>query len=244
VGLLGDLWSWFTTASNWTGSNGIIHRTWEHIQYSFWASLVAAAVALPVGVVLGHIRKFPFLAVNIAGVARALPTLGLLILVSLWKPLELWPALLVLALLALPSMLANTYAGITGVERDVGDAAAGMGMTGSQVVARVEVPLASPLILAGIRSGVNQVIATATIVAYTGHGGLGRFIIDGLAALDYAEFTAGAVLVVVLALVVEGLFALLQRAVVPAGVAWRRERRAGTVPEIRPNLEGIDLPTA
>jgi osmoprotectant transport system permease protein len=224
MGLLGDIWSWFTTASNWTGPNGIIHRLWEHIQYSFASSVIAVAIALPIGLVLGHLRKFPFVAVNVAGVARALPTLGLVILVSLHWPLELWPVLLILAILAIPPVLANTYTGISGVDHEVGDAAQGMGMTGSQVLSRVELPLASPLILTGIRSGVNQIIATATIAAYPGLGGLGRFIIDGLAAGDYAELAGGAILVAALALVVEGLFALLQRATAPAGVRVRTRR--------------------
>jgi osmoprotectant transport system permease protein len=239
VSLTADIWSWFTTASNWTGANGIIHRTWQHIQYSFWASLVAIAVALPLGLLLGHTRKLPFLAVNIAGLARALPTLGLVILVSLRWPLRLWPVLFVLAILALPSILANTYTGVAGVEHDVGDAAQGMGMTGAQVLARVELPLATPLIMTGLRSGVNQVIATATIVAYPGLGGLGRFIIDGLASTDYAELAGGAVLVVALALVVEGLFALLQRAVTPAGMRVRGRPESVTLRPSRQAVEGF-----
>ena len=238
MGLLADLWSWFTTASNWTGTNGIIHRTWQHIQYSFWASLMAAALALPLGLVLGHTRKLPFLSVNIAGLARALPTLGLVILVSLRWPLRLWPVLVVLALLAVPPMLANTYAGIAGVDTDVGDAAQGMGMTGRQVLTRVELVLASPLILTGVRSGVNQVIATAAVAAYPGLGGLGRFIIDGLAATDYAELAGGAVLVVGLALVVEGLFALLQRAVSPPGVGVPTRRSLFLVRPFRRPVRG------
>jgi len=239
MGLLADLWSWFTTASNWTGTNGIIHRTWQHIQYSFWASLMAAALALPFGLVLGHTRKLPFLSVNIAGLARALPTLGLVILVSLRWPLRLWPVLVVLALLAVPPMLANTYAGIAGVDPDVADAAQGMGMKGRQVLSRIELVLASPLILTGIRSGVNQVIATAAVAAYPGLGGLGRFIIDGLAATDYAELAGGAVLVVALALVVEGLFALLQRAVAPPGVRMPARRSLFLLRPFRRPVRGL-----
>jgi len=239
MGLLADLWSWFTTASNWTGTNGIVHRTWQHIQYSFWASLMAAAVALPLGLLLGHTRKLPFLSVNIAGVARALPTLGLVILVSLRWPLRLWPVLVVLALLAVPPILANTYAGIAGVEPDIGDAAQGMGMTGPQVLTRVEVVLASPLILTGVRSGVNQVIATAAVAAYPGLGGLGRFIIDGLAATDYAELAGGAALIVALALTVEGLFALLQRAVAPPGVRVPRRRDMFLLRPFRRPVRGV-----
>lgn len=239
MSLVADVWSWFTTASNWTGANGIIHRTWQHIQYSFWASLMAAAVALPLGLLLGHTRKLPFVSVNVAGVARALPTLGLVILVSLRWPLRLWPVLIVLALLAIPPILANTYAGIAGVDPDVADAAKGMGMTGRQVLTRVELVLASPLILTGVRSGVNQVIATAAVAAYPGLGGLGRFLIDGLAATDYAELAGGAVLVVGLALVVEGLFALLQRAVAPPGVEVPRRRDMAILRPFRRPVRGL-----
>jgi len=239
MSLLADVWSWFTTASNWTGTNGIIHRTWQHIQYSFWASLMAAALALPFGLVLGHTRKLPFLSVNIAGLARALPTLGLVILVSLRWPLRLWPVLVVLALLAVPPMLANTYAGIAGVDPDVADAAQGMGMKGRQVLSRIELVLASPRILTGIRSGVNQGIATAAVAAYPGLGGLGRFIIDGLAATDYAELAGGAVLVVALALVVEGLFALLQRAVAPPGVRMPARRSLFLLRPFRRPVRGL-----
>jgi len=233
VHVLGEAFSYI--GSHWSGADGVAHRFWEHILLSLKAVLLATVIALPVGLVLGHLRKGSFVAISFSGVARALPTLGLVVLVAVWRPLTEWPVIAVLALLAIPPILANTYVGIAGVEADTRDAARGMGLTGSQVLRRIELPLAAPLIVTGFRSAANQVIATATVAAYVGLGGLGRFLIDGLAGGDKAQFTAGAILVVVLALAVEGMFALLQRAVTPRGVgASRSLRRASltVMPEV------------
>ncbi len=220
-----DGWEWLTTADNWWGPNGILQRTWEHLQYSFAATLIAALIALPLGLLIGHTGRGVFLGVNLAGLARAVPTLGVVILLFKWKPVTVWPVLLGLALLALPSILANTVAGVHGVDPDVRDAAQGMGMSGGQVLARAEIPIALPLILAGIRAAANQVLATATVAAYVGLGGLGRFIVSGYAVRDYGRVYGGALLVVALVFLVEGLFALLQRAVVSPGITGRLRTR-------------------
>jgi osmoprotectant transport system permease protein len=147
----------------------------------------------------------------VTGALRALPTLGLLTLVVLWRGIGLTPPITALVVLAIPPLLAGAYAGVESVDRRTVDAARGMGMTEWQVLTRVEVPLGLPLLLGGLRSAVLQVVATATIAAYIGLGGLGRYVIDGVAIRDYPQILAGSLVVVVLALVLDGAFALLQR---------------------------------
>ena len=158
---------------------------------------------------------------------RALPTLGVVILVFRIEPLSIWPVIVALIVIAIPPILLNTEVGIRSIDPAVRDAARGMGMTGWQALWRVEVPLAMPLILAGLRSATGQVIATATIAAYVGLGGLGRYIIDGYSVRDIGEVTGGAVVVAVLALLVEGGFALLQRSLGPKEGSRRKRRDAG-----------------
>ena len=204
-------WEWFTTASNWSGPGGIPQRLWEHIQYSAAALVIAAAIALPIGLVFGHLRKGASVAVAVSGVPRAIPTLGILVLLFPLAPVKFWPALVALVILAVPPILANTVVGIEGVDPAVRDAAEGMGMRAGGVLFGVELPLGLALVVSGIRSSTSQVIATATVVAYGGLGGLGRFIIDGYSTQNYGEVYGGAVLVAALALLAEGVLALLQR---------------------------------
>ena len=208
---LSDTWDWLTDSANWSGTNGIPNRLWEHIQYSAIALAIAAAIALPIGLVIGHIRRGASIAVAISGVPRAIPTLGVLVLLFRLAPVQLWPAIVALVVLAIPPILANTVVGIEGVEPAVRDAAEGMGMRASGVLFGVEVPLGLPLVVSGLRSATSQVIATATIVAYGGLGGLGRFIIDGYSTSNYGEVWGGALLVAALALVAEGVLAFLQQ---------------------------------
>jgi osmoprotectant transport system permease protein len=180
--------------------------------------------------VIGHTGRAESGAFALSGAARAIPTLGLLVLLGRWYPVQAWPIVVVLAVLAIPPILANTAAGIGGVDPAARDAAQGMGMTPLQVLTRVEVPLAAPLILAGVRSALLQVIATATIAAFAGLGGLGRFIIDGIAVSDDARVYGGSIVVAVLALVGEGLFALAQRSVRPTGLRRRAPLPSAAVP--------------
>jgi len=231
MGTISDTWSWLTTAANWWGPAGILHRIEEHLQYSALALVIALVLALPVGLVIGHTGRGEPIAFGVAGVWRAVPTLGLLVLLFADAPFRLWPVIVVLVVLAVPPVLANTVAGVGGTDAAARDAAKGVGMTPRQVLGRVEVPLALPLILAGVRSAALQVIATATIAAYVGLGGLGRFIIDGYSVRDYGRVFGGAVIVAALALLSEGAFALLQRAVTP-GV--ERRQRPSTVPTTVP----------
>jgi len=225
MNILSEAFGWLTTADNWTGDGGILQRLWEHIQYSALALAIALVIALPIGLFIGHTGRFESGTFLVSGSARAIPTLGLLVLLGRWYPLKLWPVILVLVVLAVPPILANTAAGISGVDPATRDAAKGMGMTPFQVLARVEVPLAAPLILAGIRSAALQVIATATIAAYAGLGGLGRFIIDGFAVSDDARVYGASVVVAALALASEGLFVLAQRGATPG-----RERPVPATP--------------
>ena len=173
---------------------------------------------------------------SLANSVRAVPTLGLLFAVSLWLGPKIQsdlaftiPSILVLALLAIPPLLAGTYAGIEAVPPAARDAARGVGMTSGQVLRQVEVPNGLPLLMSGVRSAVLQVVATATVAAYIGLGGLGRYLIDGIALGDYPQTAGGAILVAVLAVVLDGVFALVQRRAVSPGLTggqpcrWSRE---------------------
>ncbi len=207
---------WLGRADVWSGPDGVPARLIEHLWYSGLSLTVAAAIALPLGFLVGHTGRGGATAGALANVWRALPTLGLVILIFRLEPLSIWPVLFALVVVAVPPILLNTDAGVRGVDPQVRDAARGMGLSGWQTLWQVEIPLALPLILTGLRSAAGQVIATATVAAFVGLGGLGRFIIDGYAARDIGEVTGGALVVAGLALVVDGAFVLAQRAVAPA----------------------------
>ena len=193
----------------------------EHLGYSGLALLVAALIALPLGLLIGHTGRGGLLVVNIANAARALPTVGVVILVVVIVGIGILPVLVALVALAVPPILVNTYQGIRGVDADLKDAARGMGMTGRQVLLGVEIPAALPLILLGLRTAALQIVSTATIAAYVSLGGLGRFVFDGLARSDYSSVAGGAVVVALVAITAEAVFVLLQRAVVSPGIRQR-----------------------
>jgi osmoprotectant transport system permease protein len=213
-------WDWVTTDAHWHGQDNIPHQILAHLGYSGAALLIAALIAVPAGIAVGHTGRGAVVVVNVANAWRAIPTLGLLILFATSSALSfsfvVW--LVPLAVLAIPPILVNAYEGVAGVDPGVKDAARGAGMTAWQQVTRVEVPIALPLILVGLRTGAIFVVATATIAADIGIGGLGRYIIDGLASEDYGQVAGGALLVVMLAVVVLIFFAVLARLVVPAGL--------------------------
>jgi osmoprotectant transport system permease protein len=211
MGVFGQAWTWFTTSANWHGEDGVPHRLLQHLGYTALTVVIAVVVAVPLGLWIGHTGRLRGSAIAVTGALRALPTLGLLTLVVLWRGIGLTPPITALVVLAIPPLLAGAYAGVESVDRRTVDAARGMGMTEWQVLTRVEVPLGLPLLLGGLRSAVLQVVATATIAAYIGLGGLGRYVIDGVAIRDYPQILAGSLVVVVLALVLDGAFALLQR---------------------------------
>jgi osmoprotectant transport system permease protein len=257
VGFLGDVWNWFGDGSHWSGNDGVIHRLTEHVQISIVSIAAAALIALPIGFFIGHVRKGGIAAVNISNIGRALPSFALLILMvqifGIGEPsgafsfIGSFPTFIVLVALAIPPMLTNTYIGMVGVDPEVREAARGMGMSGRQLLRGVEAPIALPLVWAGIRTGAIAVVATATLAAYTGWGGLGRFIIDGLSTQDYVQVFAGAVLVAMLAIVFEFGLAGLQHLTVSRGlrVSARPERRVeGAVPEVAPTAAAPPRPAA
>ncbi|MFI7403288.1 ABC transporter permease [Streptomyces sp. NPDC049541] len=209
--LLKNLGGWLTSGSQWTGPDGIAHRLAEHLQYSLLATLIAAAIGLPIGLLIGHTGKGAFLAINLSSFGRALPTVGLVVLVFLAGGLSMLPVYVALVALAVPAIVTNTYAGMTAVDPDVRDAARGQGMRGHQVLFQVELPLALPLIMTGLRLALIQVVATATIAAYVSFGGLGRYVFDGLAQRDLVQVLGGAVLVAVIAVALDLLLSGLQR---------------------------------
>jgi osmoprotectant transport system permease protein len=204
--------------AHWTGPQGIPARLVEHLGYTALTLLIALVIAVPVGAWIGHTGRGGFAVVGLANGLRALPTLGLLVLIVGATGLGLLGPIAALVILAVPPILAGTYAGVRNVDAAVVDAARGMGMRGREVLFGVELPNALPLIIGGIRSSVLQVISTATVAAYVALGGLGRFIIDGLAIRDFPEMIAGSVLVAVLAIVADLLLAGLQRLLVSPGL--------------------------
>lgn len=209
--LIKNLGSWLTSGTQWSGSDGIAHRLAEHLQYSLLATLIAAVIGLPLGLLIGHTGKGAFLAINLASFGRALPTVGLVVLVFLAGGLSMLPVYVALVALAVPSIVTNTYAGMTAVDPDVKDAARGQGMRGHQVLLQVELPLALPLIMTGLRLALIQVVATATIAAYVSFGGLGRYVFDGLAQRDLVQVLGGAVLVAAVAIALDLALSCLQR---------------------------------
>ena len=218
---VGGILSYLGTAANWSGSSGFLHRLLQHVGYSGLTILIAIAVALPLGLVTGHTRRGGALLTLVSNTTRALPTLGLLTIFAITIGVGLEAAVVPLLLLAIPAILVNTNVGITSVDQTLVDAAHGMGLTPRQVLWQVEIPIALPLIILGLRTAALQVVSTATIAAYVGLGGLGRFIIDGQGSGNYAELGAGAVVVAVFAISTEALFFVAQRVLVSPGVRIR-----------------------
>lgn len=223
-------WEWLTDPATWTGSGGILAQSVAHLRISLIALLVAALIAVPVGLYIGHTGRGRWLAINLAGAFRAIPSLGVLFVATLVLlprmsgdlAYEL-PVILVLVLLAIPPVLSGTYAGVEAVDPSARDAARGVGMTESQILWQVEVPAALPLILSGLRSAMLQIIATATIAAIVGIDGLGRFLIDGQASRQYEVMAGGAIAVAILALLVDVVLAGVQRLVVSPGLVAARD---------------------
>ena len=203
--------AWITDPANASGPNGVWARSWEHLWYTVLAVVLASVIAIPLGYLVGHTGRGRGLVVASSGAARALPTLGVVTLVGLVLGVGLIAPMVALVLLAVPSVLAGAYAGIEAIDPRTVDAARAMGMSEWQVLTRVEVPLGLPLLIGGLRSATLQVVATATLAAYVGAGGLGRFLFLGLKTQDYPQMLAAAMLVVVLALILEGVFEISER---------------------------------
>ncbi|MDE3719767.1 ABC transporter permease [Nocardiopsis sp. N85] len=216
--ILDGLVAWFNDPAQWAGPAGIPARLGEHVYYSLLALVLSALIAVPIGLLTGHTGVGGFLTASLANLARALPTIGVLFLIVLAAGIGLVPVITALVALAVPPILVNTHEGVRSVEPGLRDAAAGMGMRGREVLLRLEVPVAMPLILIGMRTAAVQVVATATIAAYVGVGGLGRYIVDGQARQDLSMILGGSALVVLLAVATTLVFAGLRRVLVAPGL--------------------------
>ena len=214
-----DAIAFLSDPANLVGAKGVLPRLGDHLFYSGLSLGVAALIGLPLGLFVGHTGRGRSLVIALSGAARALPTFGLLFFFILLAGIGLWPVVFVLVILAVPPIVAGSYAGLESVSRQTIDASRAIGMTEWQVLLRVEVPLALPLSLGGIRSAALQVIATATLAAYVGLAGLGRFLVEGLAVRDYTLAIVGALLVAGLALLTDGVLAVFQILVTPRGVS-------------------------
>lgn len=229
--------SWLADPANWSGTSGVWTRLLQHLWYTLLSVAIALVIALPLGAVIGHTGRLTGLVSGVANALRALPSLGLLILLALWGLHSLkgdlallGPAIAVLVILAVPPILSNTYAGIANVDPAARDAARGMGMTGPQVLLKVELPVALPLIMSGLRSAFLQVVATATIAAVVALGGFGRYVIDGLSQQDYPMMVAGAFLVALLAVLGDRILAVIGHFVVSPGLTGRAARKPSATP--------------
>jgi osmoprotectant transport system permease protein len=221
LNVVNEVIAWLTDPAQWSGPEGIPVRTLQHLGYSLLATAIAAAVALPIGVLIGHTGRGAVFAVNLTNLGRAIPTLGIIILVFILAGFGIVPVLVALTALAVPPIVTNSYVGVRSVDPEVREAAEGMGMRGRQVLWKVELPVAMPLIMAGIRTSTVQVVATATLAAYVGLGGLGRYLIDGFSQRDLPQVVGGAILVAVLALLIELALGRVQTLVVSRGLAER-----------------------
>lgn len=242
-----DVISWFLDPVNWSGSNGIPTRLVEHVWIAGISIAIATALALPLGLYIGHTGRFANLAINLANIGRAIPSYGMLAMalpISLslapvigYSPrdgLRIVPTLLAMTLLAIPPIVVNTWAGLRAVDRDLVEAGRGQGLKEGQILRQIELPLASAVIIGGFRTAALQVIATATIAAIVSYGGLGRYIIDGIAINDLQRIVAGAILVAALALLVDAALALLQRAVMPRGLRRTPTRDVAETAHLEP----------
>lgn len=232
MNLFVDAFAWIFSPDRLSGSLPLPTAIAQHLAYTFGAVLIAAIIAIPAGWAIGHTGRGREFAVALSGAARAIPTLGLVVLLYLVFGViyKSEAAVAAFVILAIPSILAGAYAGFEAIDRSVISAARAVGMTQWQVLWKVEVPLGLPLLIGGLRSATLQVVATVTIATYIGLGGLGFYIIQGIQLRLTDQILGASILVVALALVLDGLFALLQRLVVPRGVAFRtaRQRSAAT----------------
>jgi osmoprotectant transport system permease protein len=226
VTLLNETAAWLADPGHWAGRDGIPTRIGEHVLVSAVIVMLAVMIALPIGVWAGHTGRGGFLTINVANIGRALPSMALLALMfplalSLKLGFGFWPTVLALVPLGIPPILTNSYVSIREVDRDIVEAARGMGLRENQVLSSVELPIALPIILAGIRNAAAAIVATATLGALVAGGGLGRYIVDGIARQEYPRMVVGAVLVALLVVVVEVGMGLAELVLVSEGVRGR-----------------------
>jgi osmoprotectant transport system permease protein len=229
---MGDIVGWFLDPLHWTGSGSIPQRVTEHVLLSAAAIVAATVVALPIGLYIGHTKRFASLAINVTNIGRALPSYALVVMIlpisltiSPEYGLDPIPTFVSMTLLAIPPILIGAYAGLRAVDADLVEAGRGMGLRESQILNRIEIPLASSVIVGGFRTATLQVIATATIGAIVSGGGLGRFIVDGIHNQDYTQVLGGVILVASLAIGIDLLLAMLQRRVTPRALRIQRAAR-------------------
>jgi osmoprotectant transport system permease protein len=223
MSLFVDTARWFVDPTHYSGSDAVQTRIFEHLELSGLSLTVAALIALPIGLYLGHTGRLGFVAVNVANIGRALPSLALIafalpVAFALGLGLGFWPTFIALVPLAIPPMLTNAYVGTRAVDRDVIESARGMGMAELGILRRIELPLALPLVVAGMRTSAVNVVATATLGALVAGGGLGRYIVDGLGLQEYDRLFAGALLVALLAIAVEVAFGTFERSATSPGL--------------------------
>ena len=229
MNLLAEAFAWIFSPDRLTGSSPLPAAIGLHLFYTFLSVAIAAIIAIPLGYFIGHTGKGREIAIGVSGAARAIPSFGLILLLVLLigvtqKPIA---ALIAFVLLGIPSILAGAYSGLEAIDRRVIDSARAVGMTEWQILWKVEIPLGLPLLIGGLRSATLQIVATVTLAAYIGLGGIGGYIIAGLALRRFDQMLGAALVIVALALVLDGVFALAERLVVPRGVA------AGRSPDVR-----------
>ncbi|AIT60642.1 ABC transporter permease [Corynebacterium doosanense] len=217
---LTEVGRWLTDPENWTGGGGIGDRLVEHLGVSAMAVAIAFLLAFPVGVIVGHSRRGAGVVAGSVGAMRAIPSIGIITLFGLLIGIGLVAPVIALVLLAIPSLLAGTYAGIEAVDPATVDAARAVGMTERQIVTKVELPLAAPVIIGGLRSAVLQVVSTTTLAAYTADVGLGRILFTGLKSNNYVLTLSAAILVIALAVLIELI------------LAWGNKRAARSVRKV------------
>ena len=228
--------AWMADPAHWRGADGILTRVTEHLALSGTGLALAIALALPAGIWLGHSGRGSLLVINLANIGRALPSLAILafalpIAFRLGLGLGFWPTVFMLVPLGVPLVLINAFVAIRAVDRDLLEVARGMGMRGREILRQVELPLAAPIVLAGIRNAAVTIVATATLGALVASGGLGRYIVDGLARQDTGRLLAGAILVALLSIATEAGIGALERIAVPAGVRAERRLASGAASE-------------
>ncbi len=229
--VLREMWDYLTSDAAWSGNRGLPALAWAHVKLSLLSVVVAGAIAIPPAVVLGHVRRGALLAVSVVNIGRAIPTFAIVVLIFPFSlrwgfSLGFWPTFIALVLLAIPPIFTNTYTGVRDVPPDALEAARGMGMEASEIIRKVEVPVAWPLIITGLRISAVQVVATATLGALVGYRNLGTPIVQGFTQSDKGPLLAAAIAVTLLALLTDWMFALAERRLAP----WRSPKgRRGDV---------------